>query len=108
MPSCRQLKLAGLKEGPEVRREKGIPSWEPDMKPRERLLAHGPLALSDAELLAMLIGSGTPRETAVDLAERILKAFGGLQGWLAQPTKDLPVSPGWVLPKTVLYFQRRD
>lgn len=74
------LKLAGQKEGTEVRRERGIPSWEPDMKPRERLLSHGPAALSDAELLAMLIGSGTPKETAVDLAGRILKAFGGLHG----------------------------
>lgn len=74
------LKLAGPKKGSEVRRERGIPSWEPDMKPRERLLAHGPLALSDAELLAMLIGSGTTRETAVDLAARVLEAFGGLTG----------------------------
>ena len=33
-------------------------------------------AMDDAELLAMLIGSGTPRETAVDLAERILTSIG--------------------------------
>lgn len=75
------LKLAFPKEPPfESKRERGIPSWEPDMKPRERMLEHGASALSDAELVAILIGSGTPRETAVDLAARMLKAFGGLQG----------------------------
>ncbi|WP_316795364.1 UPF0758 domain-containing protein [Pedobacter agri] len=93
------LKLAGLKEGPEVRRERGIPSWEPDMKPRERLLAHGPLALSDSELLAMLIGSGTPRETAADLAERILKAFGGLKGLVSASYKTLASFTGMGLAK---------
>ncbi|MFC3563164.1 UPF0758 domain-containing protein [Pedobacter jamesrossensis] len=59
------------------------------MKPRERMLAHGPSALSDGELLAMLIGSGTPRETAVDLAERILKEFGGLQGLVSASYQNL-------------------
>jgi DNA repair protein RadC len=50
----------------------GIKSWEPGFRPREKLMEQGRAAMDDAELLAMLIGSGTPRETAVDLAERIL------------------------------------
>lgn len=53
---------------------RGIKSWEPNERPREKLLASGSGALSDAELLAILIGSGTRRETAVALAERILKS----------------------------------
>ena len=93
------LKLNGIKQGPEVKRERGIPSWEPDMKPRERLLAHGPLALSDAELLAMLIGSGTPKETAVGLAARILTAFGGLQGLVKASYKKLARFSGMGLAK---------
>lgn len=93
------LKLAGQQEGTEVRRERGIPSWEPDMKPRERLLSHGPAALSDAELLAMLIGSGTPKETAVDLAGRILKAFGGLHGLGRASYKKLACFSGMGLAK---------
>lgn len=51
---------------------KGIKSWEPGFRPREKLLSQGRAAMADAELLAMLIGSGTPGETAVHLAERIL------------------------------------
>jgi DNA repair protein RadC len=53
----------------------GIKGWEPDMRPREKMLAHGAVALSDAELVALLIGSGTVKETAVGLSERILKSL---------------------------------
>jgi len=51
---------------------KGIKSWSHDDRPREKLLAKGPSALSDAELLAILIGSGSREESAVDLCRRIL------------------------------------
>ncbi len=46
-------------------------------KPRERLLTKGARALSKAELLAILIGSGTKKESAVQLMQRILKDCGG-------------------------------
>lgn len=59
------------------KRVRGIKSWEPDMRPREKMLAGGAAALSDAELLALLIGSGTVKETAVDLAARILDSVDG-------------------------------
>ncbi len=42
-------------------------------RPREKLMELGPAALSDAELLAILIGSGNSEETAIDLTRRILK-----------------------------------
>lgn len=51
---------------------KGIKSWSENDRPREKLLAKGPAALSDAELLAILIGSGNRNESAVDLCRRIL------------------------------------
>lgn len=49
-----------------------IKAWAEDDRPREKLLLKGKAALSDAELLAILIGSGTKNESAVDLAKRIL------------------------------------
>jgi len=50
----------------------GIKSWHEADRPREKLLKKGCYALSDAELIAILLGSGSRNETAVDLAKRIL------------------------------------
>ncbi|MCC7522001.1 MAG: DNA repair protein RadC [Flavobacteriaceae bacterium] len=49
-----------------------IRHWSVNDKPREKLMLKGNQALSDAELLAILIGSGSRNETAVDLSKRIL------------------------------------
>jgi len=49
-----------------------IPEWSKDDRPRERLSARGAKALSDAELVAILIRSGTPTDSALDLARIIL------------------------------------
>ena len=51
-----------------------IAHWSEDDQPREKLRDKGPQALSDAELLAILIGSGTPGVSAVDLMQQILRA----------------------------------
>lgn len=48
------------------------------LRPRERLLRDGPRALSDAELLAILLRTGTARENVLELAEALLKEFGGV------------------------------
>ena len=53
-----------------------IPEWSKDDRPRERLLARGVKALSDAELVAILIRSGTPTDSALDLARIILRQAG--------------------------------
>ncbi len=50
-----------------------IKKWAEDDKPREKLLNKGCQVLSDAELLAILIGSGSRNESAVDLCKRILQ-----------------------------------
>lgn len=54
------------------RRINAIKFWSEDDRPREKLQQKGPAALSDAELLAILIGSGTPKQSALDLAREVL------------------------------------
>jgi len=51
-----------------------INQWAEDDRPREKLLLKGKVALSDSELLAILIGSGSRNESAVQLCQRILKS----------------------------------
>ena len=50
-----------------------IANWSEDDQPREKLRDNGPQSLTDAELLAILIGSGTPGVSAVDLMQDILR-----------------------------------
>jgi DNA repair protein RadC len=57
-----------------------IIDWPASERPRERLLAHGAQALSDAELLAIFLGTGTSGSNAIELARRCLVVFGGLAG----------------------------
>lgn len=55
-----------------------IKNWSEDDKPREKLMLKGKDALSDAELMAILIGSGSRNESAVALSQRILANAGNL------------------------------
>ncbi|MDY0013059.1 MAG: DNA repair protein RadC [Rhodocyclaceae bacterium] len=55
-----------------------ITDWPSDERPREKLLARGAPALSDAELLALFLRVGIKGKTAVDLARDLLTHFGGL------------------------------
>lgn len=50
-----------------------IKNWAADDRPREKLSSKGPQALSDSELLAILIGNGSREQSAVDLAKQVLK-----------------------------------
>lgn len=56
----------------ENNRKLKITDWAEEDRPREKMLLKGILSLSDAELLAILIGSGNKNETAVELSQRIL------------------------------------
>ena len=56
-----------------------ITDWPAAERPREKLLARGAEALSDAELLAIFLRTGVKGKTAVDLARELLDAFGGLR-----------------------------
>ena len=51
-----------------------IKNWSEDDRPREKLILKGKSALSDAELIAILIGSGSRNESAVELSRRILSS----------------------------------
>jgi DNA repair protein RadC len=62
----------------------GIKSWAEDDRPREKLLQKGKLSLSDAELIAILIGSGSRNESAVQLSKRILASTGNQLGDLGK------------------------
>jgi DNA repair protein RadC len=70
---------------PERAAPKSIPihQWPESERPREKLLERGPQALSDAELVALLLGSGTKGRSAVDLARTLLGEFGSLREMLS-------------------------
>lgn len=60
-----------------------ISDWPASERPREKLLERGAAALSDAELLAIFLRTGSAGRTAVDLARELLDDFGGLRPLLA-------------------------
>lgn len=59
-----------------------IKDWAADDRPREKLLIRGPSALTDAELLAIFLRTGTHGKSAVDLARELLQNFGSLRSLL--------------------------
>jgi len=63
-----------------------IKLWAEEDRPREKLLNKGTEALSNAELLAILIGSGSRKESAVDLCKRILESVGNSLDVLGRKT----------------------
>ena len=62
----------------------GIKTWADADRPREKLILQGRRALTDAELIAILISSGNKNETAVDLSKRILNYYQNDLGKLAK------------------------
>ena len=71
-----------------------IRDWPEAERPRERLLGAGPGALSDAELLAIFLRTGMAGESAVDLARRLLREFGGLRALLQADRSRFCAQPG--------------
>jgi DNA repair protein RadC len=66
-----------------------ITDWPADERPREKLLAHGVAALSDAELLAIFLRMGVTGMSAVDLARELLRRFGSLTAIFAASQEEL-------------------
>ncbi|MCL6561201.1 MAG: DNA repair protein RadC [Firmicutes bacterium] len=64
---------------------KGIASWPEEERPRERLLRLGPQALTDAELIAILIRIGFKGTSAVELGRQLLQQFGSLRAMVEAP-----------------------
>lgn len=59
-----------------------VKQWPRDSRPREKLLARGPAALSDVELLALLLRTGITGKNVLQLARELLDSFGGIRGLL--------------------------
>lgn len=66
----------------------------PDARPREKLLARGPQALADAELLALLLRTGVKGTPVLQLAQGLLDRFGGWAGLLATGVRELGTVKG--------------
>ncbi|TKR29327.1 JAB domain-containing protein [Luteimonas gilva] len=71
-----------------------IREWPAAERPREKLLAHGAQALSDAELLAIFLGSGLRGRDAVGTARELLAVHGPLRALLDRPAEALARLPG--------------
>lgn len=71
-----------------------IADWPAHERPREKMLLRGAAALSDAELLAIFLRTGTKGKTAVDLARELLIQFGSLRGLLEADRQQFCQSPG--------------
>ncbi len=67
------------------KKSSGIVSWPEGERPRERLLQRGPQALTDAELVAILVRVGFKGTNAVELGRQLLKKFGSLRGMISAP-----------------------
>lgn len=78
-----------------------IRDWPDDERPREKLLARGAAALSDAELLAIFLRTGIPGRSAVDLARDLLTRYGGLRHLLEADLTSFCEGPGLGMAKYV-------
>ena len=76
-----------------------ITDWPTDERPREKLLARGATALSDAELLAIFLRVGIRGQSAVDLARTLLSRFGSLTRMCSAGAQDFAAVPGMGLAK---------
>ena len=89
-----------------------ITDWPEDERPRERLLARGAAALSDAELLAIFLRVGMRGKSAVDLARELIGHFGSLNRLFSATQDELSAIPGmgpakYVQLQAVLEMSRR-
>ncbi len=78
---------------PEIRYHAPIHQWDEGDRPREKLMQRGPGALSDAELIALIFGSGTRTRhgplSAVQLGQALLRAYRSLHGLSRRNLKEL-------------------
>jgi DNA repair protein RadC len=72
----------------EKKKISGIKTWPEDDRPREKLLKKGAGALSNSELLAILLRTGTHGTSAIDLARKILKKFGTFRNMTHTDSRD--------------------
>ena len=73
---------------------KSVKEWPKSERPRERLLSQGPAALSDAELLAVILRNGVQGKDVTSLARELLAQFGGMRGLLSADPNELQKTKG--------------
>jgi DNA repair protein RadC len=71
-----------------------IPRWPKNERPRERLLQDGPQHLTETELLGILLGKGTRKKTAIDLARELLDRYESLQKLFSRSPSELTTVKG--------------
>jgi DNA repair protein RadC len=71
-----------------------ITDWPAEQRPREKLIKHGPSALSDAELLAVFLRVGIQGKSAVQLGQEMLSHFGSLRDLFSAPLASFSLIPG--------------
>jgi len=76
-----------------------ITDWPAEERPREKLIQRGAAALSDAELLAIFLRTGTQGKTAVDLARELLDRYGSLRALLEDDARGFCGNKGLGLAK---------
>lgn len=89
--------MAGIGSIPEVREDGSRPpgyrlmlrEMAPDERPREKLKLRGPSALSDGDLLAIILNTGLVGETVTDVSQRLLAEHGGLRGLFQMDVAEL-------------------
>lgn len=85
-----------------------INNWPAGERPREKLLLQGAQSLSDAELIAVLLGAGLRGLSAVDLAMLLMKEFGGIRGTLNASAKQLTTMRGLGQAKAAVIIAARE
>lgn len=71
-----------------AKKSNGINSWPEDDRPREKLLKKGAEALTNSELLAILLRTGVQGASAIDLARQIVETFGSFRNMIHTDTRD--------------------
>src|SRR3990170_9140111 len=71
-----------------------ITRWPKNERPRERLLQQGPQHLTEAELLGILIGKGTRKKTAIDIARELLDRYESLHKLFSRSPSELTAIKG--------------
>lgn len=66
-----------------------IKDWQIDERPREKLLLKGAESLSDSELLAIFLRTGTKQKSAIELARELIETFGSLANIFSAPPDDV-------------------
>ncbi len=80
-----------------------LSSWPVDERPRERLLSHGAASLSDAELLAIFLRTGTSGMPVLELSRHLIDSFGSLRGLMTASRRSFCDVRGWAPPNTPRY-----